>query len=114
MKWANNAGLSLDSSGALPEVLAIACSTSDKVKLPPGYPIGDFTPAQPGSGNSFQIATKKNSYTWQFNWKLAYSVTANGQTKIYDLPAGTYVVRIKSGVTKQEDPRLPTRAMASR
>jgi hypothetical protein len=101
-QWTDSAGVPLNSSAAEPDVLAYACSTEGK--LPGGYPVGDFTPAQPGSGNSFSFSTKGN--VWQFNWKLTYTVTdpVTGQTKIFDLPKGTYVVQVKSGQTGQMDP----------
>jgi hypothetical protein len=102
-QWTDAAGVALDTIAAQPSVVAYACSTSGN--LPPAYPMGPFTLAQPGSGNSFVIATKKNSFTWQFNWKLTYSVTElNGQVRTYDLPAGTYVVQVGSALTGQADP----------
>jgi hypothetical protein len=96
-QWTNAAGTPLNSSAAGTRVDAFACSTSGK--LPGAYPTGGFTPEQPGSGNSF--AFKSASNTWQFNWKLTYTV--NGV--VYNLPAGTYVLQIKSDVTGQTDPR---------
>jgi len=101
-QWTNNAGVSLDSSAAQPAITAYACSTGGQ--LPGAYPVGQFGPANPGNGNSFGLPTAKNGFTWQFNWKLTYTVTANGQTKTYDLPAGTYVVSVKSVLTGQSDP----------
>ena len=102
-RWTNAAGVALDTALAQPFVMAYACSVGGK--LPPAYPMGPFTLSQPGSGNSFVMATKKNSFTWQFNWKLSYSVVeASGQVKTYDLPAGTYVVSVGSGLTGQTDP----------
>jgi hypothetical protein len=95
-QWTNNAGTALD-TGAWPVVVtAYACSTGNK--LPAAYPTGSFTPEQPGSGNSF--AYHAASRTWQFNWKLTYTVDGI----VYNLPAGTYVLQIRKGANGRIDP----------
>ena len=77
-------------------VRAYACSTPT---LPPGTLIGvPFTPAQPGSGNSFAYTPSNN--TWTFSLKLWYS--DGGVLK--DLPIGTYVVQVQNSITQQKDP----------
>ena len=97
-KYTNSAGLAIDSRGANPEVIATPVSIDGQ--LPPGW-TGDFTVADPGS-SSFQLPTAKNGYTWQFNWKLVYTDPATG--RLFNLPAGTYRVIIKSGATGQQNP----------
>lgn len=103
-QWTDPSGQPFDSSGAGAIVKAYACST--RGSLPPAFPVGSFTPQQPGSGNtfSFDLAT----LTWRFNWKLQYTVTnpVTGQAATYVLPAGTYVVQVSSSVTGQTDPAL--------
>lgn len=96
-QWTDAAGVALNSQAAGARVEAFACSTSGN--LPGAYPTGAFTPELPGSGNSF--AFKAASGTWQFNWKLTYTV--NGVTT--SLPAGTYVLQIKSDLTGQSNPQ---------
>jgi hypothetical protein len=77
-------------------VRAYACNASP---LAPGTLVGvPFTPAQPGSGNSFSYTASNN--TWTFSWKLWYSV--NGV--LTNLPVGTYVVQVQNSVTQQKDP----------
>ncbi len=98
-QWTNAAGTALDSTAGQPEAFAYACTTNGV--LPPALQIGDFTPSNPGLGNSYQPPTLANGWTWQFNWKLTYKA-ANGT--IVNLPSGTYVVRMKSGLTGQVNP----------
>jgi len=77
-------------------VRAYACSTPT---LSPGTLIGvPFTPAQPGSGNSFAYTTSSN--TWTFNLKLWYSNAG----VLTNLPIGTYVVQVQNSITQQVDP----------
>jgi serine/threonine protein phosphatase PrpC len=95
-QWTNAAGVAVNTSAAAARVLAYACSTGGK--LPLAYSVGGFTPLAPGSGNSFGFNTSAN--TWQFNWKLQY--TSNG--KILNLPAGTYVVQVRSDISGQVNP----------
>jgi hypothetical protein len=95
-RWTDISGTALDSGNAGATVQAYACSTSGQ--LPGAFPTGTFTPELPGSGNSFSFSASSN--TWQFNWKLVYTVS--GVT--YNLPAGTYVLQIKSALTGQSDP----------
>jgi VCBS repeat-containing protein len=99
-QWTNAAGTPLDSSLADPEVLVSVIST--QAPLPTGWN-GDFTVQNPGNGDSWGLPTAKNAYTWQFNWKLTYT-GADG--KLYELPAGKYLVRIKSRRTAQLDPNI--------
>lgn len=95
-RWTNGSGVALNTASAGARVEAYACSTSGQ--LPGGYPTGAFTPESPGSGNSFAFDVKTN--TWQFNWKLVYTVDG----VVFNLPAGTYVVQIESDVPGQSDP----------
>ena len=99
-KYTNAAGVALDSSLANPEIIAAAVTTG--APLPPGW-IGDFTITSPGS-SGYQLPTAKNGYTWSFNWKLVYTDAATG--KLLNLPAGTYLVKIKSIKTGQVDPTV--------
>jgi hypothetical protein len=95
-RWTNFDLVALNTANAGARVEAFACKTAGK--LPGGHPTGAFTPQRPGSGNSFAFDPKTN--TWQFNWKLVYTVDG----VIYNLPAGTYVLQIESDVTGQSDP----------
>ncbi len=93
-QWTTN-GVAVNTAGQA-RVRAYACSTT----IPPGVPIGgEFTPEQPGSGNSFAYTT--SSKTWTFNLKLWYSPTAGVLT---NLPIGTYVVQVQNSFTQQVDP----------
>jgi hypothetical protein len=86
-QWLNSAGVAVNTGSDPVVVQAFACSTSGT--LPGGFPTGVFMPAQPGSGNSFAYNSASN--TWQFNWKLVYTV--NGV--VFNLPAGDYVLLVK-------------------
>jgi VCBS repeat-containing protein len=100
LKWQWTTGVSLNSSAANPEVLVTPVAVSGP--LPPGWS-GDFTLQNPGSGNSWVLPAANNNYTWQFSWKLSYT---GSDGKLYGLPSGTYLVRIKSNQTGQIDPKL--------
>ncbi|HUE90061.1 MAG TPA: Ig-like domain-containing protein [Vicinamibacterales bacterium] len=85
-QWTDADGIALDTRYAQVVVQAFACSTSGA--LPAGTSVGVFTPPAPGTGNSFEFDT--TSFTWKFIWKLVVEGSAS------DLPAGTYVVQVKS------------------
>jgi Bacterial Ig domain len=93
-RWTSN-GVAVDTAGQA-SVRAYVCAVANNV-LPPGSSVGDFSPAAPGSGNSF--AYDAASKTWTFNWKLQYTAA--------DLPLGTYIVQVVNSLTGQTDPRAP-------
>jgi hypothetical protein len=97
-QWTDVAAKALNTANAGAIVEAYACSTNGK--LPGAYPLGFFTPQHPGNSNSFTFS--ESNLLWRFNWKLQYTDPATGQ--FFPLPAGTYVVQIKSSVTGQQDP----------
>ena len=96
-QWLNASGVPANTAGqAIVKVYACSCGGA----LAPGALLGQFTPASPGSGNSFQYYPSINK--WEFNWKLTYKV--GGITK--KLPVGTYVVQAINSVTSQVDPGI--------
>jgi hypothetical protein len=60
-----------------------------------GTVLGPFTPALPGSGNSFSYDA--TTFTWSFNWKLVSPSGAN-------LPVGDYVIQVGNTFTGQVNP----------
>ena len=93
-QWTVN-GVAVNTAGQA-SVRVYACNASP---LSPGTLVGGaFTPAQPGSGNSFAYATSSN--TWTFNLRLWYSVSG----VFTNLPLGTYVVEVQNTFTGQKDP----------
>ncbi len=102
LKWqyTNAAGTALNSAAASPEILVSPVSVSGP--LPPGWK-GDFTVSAPGDGDIWVSPTPYNNYTWQFNWQLTYTDASGTHCA---LPAGTYLVQIKSNQTGQTDPNM--------